>query len=164
MGGALTGASLAGSTCLNWPFVFLFAKLNKVALNGLVRAGVALLFQFPVHLLGISAPLVPAIDQVILVRLNERFPLLIDARPFWRLLHLQVGVHPLPTQPHLVSDRGDIDLVGMKSLDLVVTFDPFLMQEHTLLFLALRSARIPGWKLLCFLAEKGSLVALVPEP
>src|SRR5712692_2129347 len=148
LGGRLDRSFIGRVNLLEFPPIFLFAKLHKVALNGLVRASVALLFQFTIHELSISASLVPAFDQVILVWLNERFPLLIDTRPFWGLLHFQVIVHRLPTQSHLVSNRGDLGFFGMKLMDLVVPFDPLLMEAHTLGFLALCTACIPGRKLL----------------
>jgi hypothetical protein len=81
LGGRLDRSLIGRVNLLEFPPIFLFAKLHKVALNGLVRASVALLFQFTIHQLSISTSLVPAFDQVILVGLNERFPLLIDTRP-----------------------------------------------------------------------------------
>src|SRR5262249_27993462 len=80
--------------------------------------------------LSISAPLVPAFNQIILEWFNEWFPRLIDTRPFWRVLHLQVGVYPLSAHSHVVGDSGDIDLMGMKLMDLVVASYPFLMEQH----------------------------------
>ena len=59
-----------------------------------------------------------------------------DPGPFWRLLHLEIEVDPLPTHPYLVGDGGDVHLLGSEVMNLVIALDPLLMVLLTFLLLA----------------------------
>ena len=84
-------------------------------------------------LLSIPTPLVPSLDEVILVGINERFVLAMDTCARRRLCHLQVGIHALATHPHLTSDVGYIDPFREEIMSLVIPFHPHLMQLDALL-------------------------------
>ena len=80
----------------------------------------------------ISTPLVPSLDEVILVGVNERFVLAMDTCARRRLCQLQGGIHALATHPHLTSDGGDIDLFREEIMNLVIPFHPLLMELYAL--------------------------------
>ena len=84
----------------------------------------------------IPAPLIPSSDEIVFIGLKAWPAWLMNPGTLWRLLHLKIDVHSLPTQPHLARNVGDVHLFGEKVVDLVIAFDPLLMVLLTFLFLA----------------------------
>ena len=91
-----------------------------------------------------ATSLVPPSDEILLVGVNEPFAALMNPRPPWWLLHLEIGIHRLSAYPKLSGNVGHIDLFRCQILYLGVQLHSLLMKVLTLFFLALRHPGMPG--------------------
>ena len=64
-----------------------------------ISTRIALFFYFTIRLLSISASLVPPANQVVFVWLKHGLARRMNMSPFWGLLHTQILIDALPTQP-----------------------------------------------------------------
>jgi len=110
------------------------------AANSSGGASISSVFDLTIHLLGAATSLIPSSDEVLFVGIGQRLALPMNARPCWWLLHLQIGVHTLAADPHLVCNSGDSDFFGGEIVDLVRALDLLLMRIADSFLLAVYSS------------------------
>ena len=91
-----------------------------------------------------ATSLVPPLDEIVFVGVNEPSASKIYSRPLWWLLHLKVVLDRLAAYPKLASHVGYINLFRCQIVDLVVEFDSLLVQTLTLFFRVLCHSSMPG--------------------
>lgn len=85
---------------------------------------------------------------------------MMNACALWWLLHLERVVDPLPAQPYLACNGGDVHLRGEEVMDLVIALYSLLMVLLTFLFLAFGHAGVPGDRGHRFLRGFGSRLSM----
>ncbi len=84
---------------------------------------VATRLEFPPHLLCIATPIIPALHDVWLIRINHVPSSHMDPRPFGWGHPPEIAVDRLPADPDLSRDIGRIHLLGLQGMHPVVDLD-----------------------------------------
>lgn len=75
-----------------------------------------MLYDFSGDQLCISTAIVPSLDQILFVGINQRLILTMKTCPCWRLSHLQVKIHALAADANLSGNVRRISFLGKKSM------------------------------------------------
>ncbi len=122
----------------------LFSQRTHKAANSRRRTSLSLLFDLTIHLLGTATSLVPPLDEIVFVGVNEPSASKIYSRPLWWLLHLEGVRDRLAAYPKLAGHVGYINLFRCQIVDLVGEFYSLLVQTLTLFFRVLCHSRMEG--------------------